>query len=194
MTVRKDKVEKENEAVETPERDMESELAEAKELADKYLDTARRLQADFDNYRKRSQREAEEYRKYACASIVQDLLTVVDDLDRALASAQPDDVLTQGVRGVRSNLMKVLEANGLKEIPADGKFDPNYHESLCTVDGDEDGMIAEVFQKGYSLNGKVLRYAKVKVTKKKEPQTSEQETPEAPAAGQEPAEEDQSKE
>ena len=189
MTVRKDKVEKENETVEAPERDMESELAEAKELADKYLDTARRLQADFDNYRKRSQREVEEYRKYACASIVQDLLTVVDDLDRALASAQPD-----GVRGVRSNLMKVLEANGLKEIPADGKFDPNYHEALCTVDGDEDGMIAEVFQKGYSLNGKVLRYAKVKVTKKKEPQTSEQETPEAPAAGQEPAEEDQSKE
>ena len=185
MTVRKDKVEKENEAVEAPERDMESELAEAKELADKYLDTARRLQADFDHYR---------HRKYACASIVQDLLTVVDDLDRALASAQPDDVLTQGVRGVRSNLMKVLEANGLKEIPADGKFDPNYHEALCTVDGDEDGMIAEVFQKGYSLNGKVLRYAKVKVTKKKEPQTSEQETPEAPAAGQEPAEEDQSKE
>ena len=128
-------------------------LAEAQAQADKYLDMARRLQADFDNYRKRTQRENEEFRKYACSSIVGDLLTVVDDLDRA--------------RGVRANLMKVLESNGLKEIPADGKFDPEYHEALCTVDGDEDGLVAEVFQKGYTLNGKVLRYSKVKVTKKK---------------------------
>ena len=73
----------------------------------------------------------------------------------------------KGIRGVRANMMKVLEANGLKEIPAEGRFDPDYHEALCTVDGDEDGLIAEVFQKGYTLNGKVLRYAKVKVTKKK---------------------------
>ena len=130
-------------------------LAEAQTQADKYLDMARRLQADFDNYRKRTQRENEEFRKYACSSIVGDLLTVVDDLDRA------------GIRGVRANLMKILESNGLKEIPADGKFDPEYHEALCTVDGDEDGLVAEVFQKGYTLNGKVLRYSKVKVTKKK---------------------------
>jgi len=166
MTGRKEKAEK-TEAVDEPARDIEAELAQAKELADKYLDTARRLQADFDNYRKRSQRDMEEYRKYACSSIVQDLLTVVDDLDRALACAKEDDVLTQGVKGVRANLMKVLEANGLKEIPADGMFDPNIHEALCAVDGDEDGKIAEVFQKGYSLNGKVLRYAKVKVTRMK---------------------------
>ncbi len=192
MTGRKEKAEK-TEAVDEPVRDIEAELAQAKEMADKYLDTARRLQADFDNYRKRSQRDMEEYRKYACSSIVQDLLTVVDDLDRALACAKEDDVLTQGVKGVRANLMKVLEANGLKEIPADGMFDPNIHEALCAVDGDEDGKIAEVFQKGYSLNGKVLRYAKVKVTRRTEPETSD-ETPEAPAAGQQPAEEDQNKE
>ena len=81
-----------------------------------------------------------------------------------------EDVETEfvkGIRGVRANLMKILESNGLKEIPADGKFDPEYHEALCTVDGDEDGLVAEVFQKGYTLNGKVLRYSKVKVTKKK---------------------------
>ena len=73
----------------------------------------------------------------------------------------------KGIRGVRTNLMRVLESNGLKEIPSEGKFDPEFHEALCTVDGDEDGLVAEVFQKGYTLNGKVLRYAKVKVTKKK---------------------------
>lgn len=166
MTERKD--DKAKEAPAEEQSDMGSELAKAKEQADTYLDMARRLQADFDNYRKRTQRENEEYRKYACSSIVQDLLTVVDDLDRALASTTEDSVLVQGVKGVRGNLMKVLESNGLTEIPSEGAFDPNMHEALCTVDADEDGKIAEVFQKGYMINGKVLRYAKVKVTKKAE--------------------------
>ncbi len=141
-------------------------LKEAQELAEKYLDMARRLQADFDNYRKRTQRENEDFRKFASAGIVTDLLTIVDDLDRALEHAKEDDDLVVGIRGVRTNLMKVLENNGLQEIPADGKFDPNYHEALCTVEGDEDDQIAEVFQKGYTLNGKVIRYTKVKVTRK----------------------------
>ena len=148
---------------EVPEKDP---LKEAQELADKYLDMARRLQADFDNYRKRTARENEEFRKYACAGIVTDLLNIVDDLDRALEHAKEDDDLTVGIRGVRANLMKVLESNGLKEIPADGKFDPNYHEALCTVEGEEDDVVAEVLQTGYTLNGKVIRYTKVKVTRK----------------------------
>jgi molecular chaperone GrpE len=148
---------------EVPEKDP---LKEAQELADKYLDMARRLQADFDNYRKRTARENEEFRKFACAGIVTDLLNIVDDLDRALEHAKEDDDLTVGIRGVRANLMKVLESNGLKEIPADGKFDPNYHEALCTVEGEEDDVVAEVLQKGYTLNGKVIRYTKVKVTRK----------------------------
>lgn len=144
------------------------ELAEAKAEAEKYLDMARRLQADFDNFRKRTQRENEEYRKFACSSVLSDLLTIVDDLDRALEHAGEETEFVKGIRGVRANMMKVLEANGLTEIPADGKFDPDRHEALCTVEGDEDGDIAEVFQKGYMLNGKVLRYSKVKVTKKRE--------------------------
>ena len=126
-----------SEDVEKTEVGLEEQLADAKAQADKYLDMARRLQADFDNFRKRTQRENEEFR------------------------------FVKGIRGVRANLMKVLESNGLKEIPSEGKFDPEFHEALCTVDGDEDGLVAEVFQKGYTLNGKVLRYAKVKVTKKK---------------------------
>ncbi len=156
-----------SEDVEKTEVGLEEQLADAKAQADKYLDMARRLQADFDNFRKRTQRENEEFRKYACSSIVGDLLTVVDDLDRALKHAGDETEFVKGIRGVRANLMKVLESNGLKEIPSEGKFDPEFHEALCTVDGDEDGLVAEVFQKGYTLNGKVLRYAKVKVTKKK---------------------------
>ena len=141
------------------------QLAEAQAKADQYLDMARRLQADFDNYRKRSQRDFEEYKKYASSALVSDLLTIVDDLDRALAQAGEETVFVQGIKGVRNNLMKILASNGLEEIPSEGKFDPNMHGALCTVEGEEDGMIAEVLQKGYTINGKVLRCAKVKVTK-----------------------------
>lgn len=164
----KDEVPEELAAEEKTEEKVEEKdlLAEAQAKADQYLDMARRLQADFDNYRKRSQRENEEFRKYACSSILSDLLTIVDDLDRALEHAGEETEFVKGIKGVRTNLMKVLESNGLQEIPADGKFDPNFHEALCTVDGEEDDMVAEVFQKGYMLNGKVLRYSKVKVTRK----------------------------
>lgn len=164
----KDEVPEESAAEEKTEEKVEEKdlLAEAQAKADQYLDMARRLQADFDNYRKRSQRENEEFRKYACSSILSDLLTIVDDLDRALEHAGEETEFVKGIKGVRTNLMKVLESNGLQEIPADGKFDPNFHEALCTVDGEEDDMVAEVFQKGYMLNGKVLRYSKVKVTRK----------------------------
>ena len=141
-------------------------VAEAEAKAEKYLDMARRLQADFDNYRKRTERDNAEFRKFACSSIIIDLLTVVDDLDRALGYVDEETDFVVGIRGVRANLMKILESNGLKEIPADGDFNPEYHEALCVVEGDEDDKVAEVFQKGYTLNGKVLRYSKVKVTKK----------------------------
>lgn len=164
--------------------DVSSKLEEAQAQAEKYLDMARRLQADFDNYRKRTQRENEEFRKYACSSIVGDLLTVVDDLDRALEHAGEETEFVKGIRGVRANLMKVLESNGLREIPSEGKFDPELHEALCAVDGEEDGRIAEVFQKGYTLNGKVLRYSKVKVTRKTEEKAESKESKETENEGE----------
>ena len=176
MSGRKDKVES-GAAPEEPVKDQGEELAkelgEAKALADKYLDMARRLQADFDNYRKRAERDKEEYNTDSFSSVGKVLRPIFDDWAMALSISTEDSVLVQGVRGVRGNLMKVLEANGLKEMPAEGDFDPNLHEALCAVEGDEDGKIAEVYQKGYTLNGKVLRYAKVKVTKKAEaPETA----------------------
>ncbi len=150
------------------EKSEETELALAKADAEKYLDMARRLQADFDNYRKRVQKENEEFRKYANEGMVKELLPVVDDLDRALATAKEETDLTIGIKGVRKNLMKMLEEKGVREIPTDGWFDPNFQEALCTIESDTDGEIAEVLQKGYMMDNRVLRYAKVKVTKKKE--------------------------
>ena len=108
------------------------------------------------------------YRAFATADLMGDLLSIVDDFDRALEHADPESDIAIGVNGIRKNLMKVLESKGLKEIDATGKFDPNYHEALCTVEAETEGDVAEVFQKGYCIGNRVLRYTKVKVTKKKE--------------------------
>ena len=144
------------------------ELAEANAKAEEYLNIARRLQADFDNFRKRTEKENEEFKKYAVAGLAKSLLTIADDMDRALGSAKEENELTAGIRGIRQNLMKILEENGIAEISTDCKFDPNMHEALCMVEGDTDGEIAEVFQKGYRLHDRIIRYPKVKVTKKKD--------------------------
>lgn len=147
---------------EAPAKD---ELAEARELADQYLNAAKRIQADFDNYRKRSLRDTDEFRKHAADGLATDLLATLDDLDRALDSTSEDNEFIRGVRKVRQNLMKTLAGYGIGEVPTDGAFDPRFHEALCTVEGEEDGRIAEVFQKGYASGDRVLRYSKVKVTK-----------------------------
>ena len=165
---------KSKEMKDVPEEGPETEevqkdpVAEANAKAEEYLDMARRIQADFDNFRKRSQKEKEDYKAFATADLMSDLLSIVDDFDRALEHADPESDIAIGVNGIRKNLMKVLEAKGLKEIDATGRFDPNLHEALCTVEADTDGDIAEVFQKGYCIGNRVLRYTKVKVTKKKQ--------------------------
>ncbi len=167
MTAKSEK--KEKKAAEKPDlvEELTKKLEEAEAKAGEYLQMAQRLQADFDNFRKRTQRENEEFKAFATAGLISELLTIEDDLDRALDSAKEENDFVIGVRGIRQNLMKVLESKGLTEIPTDGKFDPNCHEALCVVESDTDGDIAEVFQKGYRLGNKVLRYSKVKVTKKR---------------------------
>lgn len=149
------------------ENSNEDELNIALEKVQQYLSVAQRLQADFDNFRKRTERENEEFRKYATEGLIKDLLTIIDDLDRALETVEEETLFVKGVKGIRSNLMKTLKFNGLTEISTDGMFDSDVHEALCVVESDTDGDIAEVLQKGYRINDKVIRYSKVKVTKKK---------------------------
>ena len=166
MTAKSEKKEKKPEKSDAME-ELQKKLDEAEAKAGEYLQMAQRLQADFDNFRKRTQRENEEFKTFATAGLISELLTIEDDLDRALDSAKEENDFVIGVRGIRQNLMKVLESKGLTEIPTDGKFDPNCHEALCVEESDTDGDIAEVFQKGYRLGNKVLRYSKVKVTRKR---------------------------
>jgi molecular chaperone GrpE len=139
-------------------------IAAAEKKASDNLEMAMRIQADFDNYRKRTQRENEDFRRYASESLISDMLGIVDDLERALSHADRDNDLAIGVNGIRSNLMRLLASKGLTEISVE-RFDPNIHEALCTEPGDTDGEITEVFQKGYRIGDRILRYAKVKVTK-----------------------------
>jgi molecular chaperone GrpE len=166
MTAKSEKKDKKPEKSDGLE-ELQKKLDEAEAKAGEYLQMAQRLQADFDNFRKRTQRENEEFKAFATAGLISELLTIEDDLDRALDSAKEENDFVIGVRGIRQNLMKILESKGLTEIPTDGKFDPNCHEALCVEESDTDGDIAEVFQKGYRLGNKVLRYSKVKVTRKR---------------------------
>jgi molecular chaperone GrpE len=132
-----------------------------------YLDAAKRIQADFDNYKKRVQRDRDEYAKQANDKLISELLDFLDDLERALCSPGDVDDLKKGICQIQSNLLALLRSYGLREMPAEGDFDPNLHEALCTAEG-EDGKICEVFQKGYLLGPRVIRHAKVKVGKKSE--------------------------
>ncbi|MCQ2071214.1 MAG: nucleotide exchange factor GrpE [archaeon] len=146
---------------------LKEEVAKAQNEAATYLDTARRTQAEFENFRKRTEKDKAEYVKYATSGLVTELIDVAENLEKALASAKQDDPVAVGVKMVHSNLMKILESKGLQEVPAE-VFDPNMHEALMVIDGEEDNKIAQVYQKGYMMGGRVLRYAKVVVTRKKE--------------------------
>jgi molecular chaperone GrpE len=146
----------------------EDPLARAERERDEYLDLARRTQADFENYRKRAAREAAAAGERARSGLVRELLPVVDNLERALASAQEGEQhLAEGVRLVHSALIAVLERNGVEQFdPRGDRFDPGEHEALSMreQDGAESGVVIDVVEKGYRANGAILRPARVVVS------------------------------
>jgi molecular chaperone GrpE len=133
---------------------------------DEYLDLARRTQADFENYRKRAAREAAAAGERAKSGLVRELLPIVDNLERALASAEDGEQhLAEGVRLVHSELIAVLERNGVEQFnPAGDRFDPSEHEALSVRSDGEPGVVLDVVEKGYRANGTVLRPARVVVS------------------------------
>ena len=140
------------------------ELSRQAALAKDYLDTARRVQAEFENYKKRAAKEREQIISCANERLLCDLIIIYDDLQRALEAECEADELRDGVSRIHTNMAALLEENGVREIPVDGKFDPSCQEALATGEG-EDGRILEVYQKGYFLGNKVLRTSKVKVAR-----------------------------
>jgi molecular chaperone GrpE len=146
----------------------EDPLARTQRERDEYLDLARRSQADFENYRKRAAKETALAGERAKSGLVRELLPVVDNLERALASAgSSEQHLAEGVRLVHSELIAVLERNGVQQFdPSGERFDPGEHEALSMrpQDGAESGVVLDVVEKGYRANGTVLRPARVVVS------------------------------
>ena len=143
---------------------LQTELDEARRLADERLTRLQYLQADFDNYRKSLEREREQVIQLAGESLVRDLLPVLDDLERALPSLDQEKN-RDGFQLLSRKLHKILENHGLRSIESHGKrFDPNFHEAIARGESaEEDGTILEEYQKGYLLRSKVIRPSKVKI-------------------------------
>jgi molecular chaperone GrpE len=135
---------------------------EAADLRDQLL----RKRAEFENYRRRTEREREHIGQEKAAQVLKGLIQPIDNLERALAAATEDDPLKQGVELIRRELMGVLESSGVTvEDPLGRPFDPLRHQALSTgpAPGHEDGTVVEVFRKGYALRDRLLRPALVKV-------------------------------
>ena len=143
-------------------------VAELEAERDKYLQLAQRTQADFENYRKRAAKEMAAAGERAKVGLVRDLLPVVDNLERALDSAQNGGAgLAEGVRLVLSDLQGVLAREGVEAVePAGESFDPTVHEALSTraEDGAEPGVVLDVVEKGYRMSDTVIRPARVVVS------------------------------
>lgn len=150
----------------TPEQLSSADTEALKELNNKYL----RLYAEFDNYKKRVNKDKEELVRYGNESLLYALLPAIDNLELALrhASCDPKDGIVQGVELTMKELQRTLEKFGLTRIPAGGKFDPAVHHAMTQVERDdmEEKMIAEEMRAGYRYHDKVLRPSLVAVSVK----------------------------
>jgi molecular chaperone GrpE len=157
--------------VEAEQDAIAADLEKARAEAESYLDDLRRLQADFDNYRKRTLREQTARTASASQALVAKLLPVLDNFELAVSAAEQSrdfDRMLKGVEMVLGALREVLEGEGLVKIEAEGKpFDPERHEAVIAVEQEdaEPGMVVDIVRTGYELGGKVLRPAMVKVAK-----------------------------
>jgi len=158
-----EQVEPQAEGEEAPEEP----LAKAERERDEYLELSQRTRAELENYRKRAAREAAQAGERAKANLIRELLPVLDNLERAIASAgEGEQHLADGVKMVHAQLVAALEREGIQAFdPAGDAFDPEWHEALSTreEEGTDSGVVLDVVEKGYRLNGAVLRPARVVV-------------------------------
>ena len=162
------------EAAELSEMDkLKAELAEKDEKIKALTEEAARARADYYNFRTRVERDRERDMKFAAERSVNGLLPVYENLERVFESLpDKEDNFAKGVSMVVKQFFEVLGSLGLEEIRAEGKFDPSLHEAVMTEavkDEAEDGSVLAVFRKGYTLAGRVLRAAQVKVGKYEKP-------------------------
>ncbi len=154
---------------------LESQLEAARQEARDNYDRVLRITAEFENYKKRAQREMQEFRKYANESLIKALLPVVDNLERAICSAREVDnqktdqaCVVDGVEMIRKELLKVLDGFNVVPIEALGQpFDPSYHQAVMQekVTDPPDNTVLQEFQKGYLMHERLLRPSMVVVSK-----------------------------
>ena len=153
---------------ETKEKAKREKNPADKEKIEELTESLQRLQAEFENYRKRTDKEKKEFSNYAKAELIAKLLPLLDTFEIALKNTNDREKFVKGMEMVYAQFFSALEAEGLRPIQAQGKkFDPYYHEVMLRQKSDkEDGIVLEELQKGYMLQDKVLRYSKVKVSEK----------------------------
>jgi molecular chaperone GrpE len=149
--------------------ELETELEKARAEKAAYLDRAARIQAEFDNFRKRNAREQQEFREYALADALKSLLPILDSLDRALKTdtASLDD-FRSGIELIDKQFHDTLSKLGVEPVPAQGEsFDPNLHQAVQMVDTNEteDNHVIDELQRGYKLRDRLLRPAMVRVAR-----------------------------
>ncbi|MGA7460581.1 MAG: nucleotide exchange factor GrpE [Candidatus Korobacteraceae bacterium] len=149
--------------------DLQSDLEKAQAERAAYLDRLARLQAEFDNFRKRNAKQQQEYRDYALADALQTLLPILDSLDRALkTNAASLEDFHQGIELIDKQFHDALSKLGVEPVPAEGAaFDPNLHQAVQMVDTDEveDNHVIDELQRGYRLKDRLLRPAMVRVAR-----------------------------
>jgi molecular chaperone GrpE len=154
---------------------LEAELTKAREERDAAIDRLARVQAEFDNARRRAQREQKEYREFALAEAIRLLLPILDSFDRALASNAAGAEFRSGMELIDRQLHDVLTKLGVTAVPAQGEpFDPNLHEAIEMVETEAapDQYVLDELQRGYKLKGRLLRPAMVRVARNSKPPAS----------------------
>ncbi len=150
----------------TDKNEKPEEKAEEKKV-EELTDSLKRIQAEFENYKKRVAKENSEFIRCASADLIKKLLPVLDSFEQAIKNRESKEFV-KGVELIFAQLSSVLADAGLRKIDCEGKcFDPFCHEVLLQEESDKDGIVLEELQKGYAISGNVLRTSKVKIGKKK---------------------------
>lgn len=156
-----------------------SDISALEEQLSKEKDRFVRLSAEFDNYRKRKQREIDEFKKFATETVFKQFLSVVDNLERAISSAESNkdlDTLLEGVKLTHKEILKIFQAFNVTPVEAENQeFDPNFHQAVTQKETDEvpENTVTNVLQTGYVLNDRLIRPAMVVVSKRAENEAEE---------------------
>jgi len=158
-----EKPSEEKKVLDEKEKLLQEETKKVKE----YVEHLQRLQAEFDNYRKRTEQEKQLIIKQANQELIQKLLSILDSFELAFRTIKEEDEFSKGIKMIYSEFYSTLEKQGLKKIDCfNKKFDPHFHEVLLQGESDkEEGTILEELQKGYMLNNRIIRFSKVKTSK-----------------------------